>query len=245
MSYELTLEQHYDDRMMLCFTQRPATIDAMFRSTVEKMPRQIALVFASERLTYAELAQRVDAVVAHLQQRGIGHGDRVALLIGNRPIFVFALLAILRIGAICVPMNTRQRQPEITYMASQSGACAILFDEGCATELPDNVSVPSVHSWFRADAQSNLRLDTRSHAAPQPSAQRASGEEDVCCIIYTSGTTGQPKGATLTNFGLLHSTLHYEHSLQLRADDIAMLAVPATHVWSQSFSRCCASADAP
>jgi len=226
----IRIEQHYDNREVKCFAERPANLDAMFRATVARVPDALALIADAERFSYRELDQRIDIVVTQLQQRGIGHGDRVALLIGNRPIFVFALMAILRIGAICVPMNTRQRQPEIAFMAAQSGACAVLFDEACVAELPQQTDAVSVHTWFRADAQSNLQLDSRSATAPQQIVQRAIHEEDPCCIIYTSGTTGKPKGATLTHFGLIHSTLHYEYGLQLHADDVAMLAVPATHV---------------
>lgn len=228
---ELIVERHYDGRSVRCFAQRPAHVDAMFRTTVAQMPGNIALVFEGERIDYAEFARRVDAVVAQFTARGIRRGDRIALLLGNRPAFAFALLAVARLGAIAVPMNIRQRAPEIAYMLDHCGAAALVFDASCAGELPEGCA--SLHSYFRVEDGWQLQLDERSaldsavndSIEPPPIA-----EEDAFCILYTSGTTGKPKGAMQTHLGILHSTLHYQYALGLRADDAALLAVPASHV---------------
>ncbi|HSB97140.1 MAG TPA: class I adenylate-forming enzyme family protein [Spongiibacteraceae bacterium] len=233
MSYELTLEQHYDERSMLCFAERPATIDTMFRAIVANLPDHIALVFNNERTTYAELEQHILAVVTQLRARNIRQGDRVAMLLGNRPAFLYALLAIARIGAIAVPMNIRQRRPEILYMLQHCGASALFFDAECAAELPDCAELPALHSYFRADQNSIFHLDTRSSTsitAQGTSEAIEIAEEDVFCILYTSGTTGKPKGAMLTNLGIVHSLLHYKYAFDLQPSDAALLAVPASHV---------------
>ena len=226
-------ELHYDGRGMRCFAQRPAHVDAMFRATVAQLPGNIALVFEGERIDYAEFARRVDAVVAQFAARGIRRGDRVALLLGNRPAFAYALLAMARLGAIAVPMNIRQRRPEIAYMLTHCSAAALVFDAACAAELPADDDIPLLHSFFRVDDGSNLLLQDRGAAAPAAHAETGAppiAEEDAFCILYTSGTTGKPKGAMQTHLGILHSTLHYQYVLGLRADDAALLAVPASHV---------------
>jgi acyl-CoA synthetase (AMP-forming)/AMP-acid ligase II len=228
---ELIIERHYDGRSVRCFAQRPAHVDAMFRATVAQMPGNIALVFEGERIDYAEFARRVDVAVAQFAARGIRRGDRVALLLGNRPAFAYALLAVARLGAVAVPMNTRQRAPEIAYMLDHCGASVLVYDAACGGELPDGCA--SVHSYFRVDDRSSLQLDTPGNAAPAPNTaveSPAIAEEDAFCILYTSGTTGKPKGAMQTHLGILHSTLHYQYALGLRADDAALLAVPASHV---------------
>jgi acyl-CoA synthetase (AMP-forming)/AMP-acid ligase II len=229
----LLVERHYDARSVRCFAQRPAHVDAMFRATVAQLPGNIALVFEGERIDYAEFARRVDAVVAQFAARGIRQGDRVALLLGNQPAFAYALLAVARLGAIAVPMNIRQRAPEIAYMLSHCSAAALVFDAACAAELPQSSEIAGVHSYFHVDDDSRLLLDERSAAAPAPHTAMeapAIAEEDAFCILYTSGTTGKPKGAMQTHLGILHSTLHYQYALGLRADDAALLAVPASHV---------------
>lgn len=233
----LVAEIHYGSRSMRCFAQRPLHVDAMFRATVANMPHNVALVFNGERIDYAELARRVDAVAEQFSARGIGRGDRVALLLGNRPAFLYALLAVARLDAIAVPMNTRQRMPEIAYMLNQCAAAALVFDAACSGELPDTADTPSLHSCFQVDDGSHLNLDTRSIELPaihtgtaDENDRNQPSEEDVFCILYTSGTTGKPKGAVQTHLGILHSTLHYQYTLGLRADDAALLAVPASHV---------------
>jgi acyl-CoA synthetase (AMP-forming)/AMP-acid ligase II len=229
----LVAEQHYDGRAVRCFAQRPPHVDAMFRATVARVPGNIALVFEGRRVDYAEFARSVDAAVEQFTIRGIQRGDRVALLLGNRPAFAYALLAVARLGAIAVPMNTRQRAPEIAYMLDHCGAVALVFDAACAAELPAAEGLAKLHSYFRVDDGWQLLLDDRS--APCSSACAAIEpelivEEDPFCILYTSGTTGKPKGAMQTHLGIVHSTLHYQYALDLRSDDAALLAVPASHV---------------
>lgn len=229
----LVVERHYDSRHVRCYAQRPAHVDAMFRETVARAPGRIALIFEGERIDYAEFARRVDTVVAQFAARGIRRGERVALLLGNRPAFAYALLAVARLGAIAVPMNIRQRAPEIAYMLEHCAAAALVFDAACVAELPARADGSALHSYFRVDDGSQLVLDEHSVAAPAPHADTgapAIGEEDAFCILYTSGTTGKPKGAMQTHLGILHSTLHYQNALGLRADDVALLAVPASHV---------------
>lgn len=229
----LVEETHYDGRVVRCYAQRPAHVDAMFRATVARVPQHVALVFEGERIDYAEFARRVDAVAAQFAARGIRRGDRVALLLGNRPAFVFALLAIARLGAIAVPMNIRQRTPEIAYMLAHCGAAALVYDAPCAAELPAAADIPTVHSHFRVDDGWQILPDHRGPGAPAtavPDGIPVSAEEDAFCILYTSGTTGKPKGAMQTHLGIVHSTLHYEYTLGLRGDDAALLAVPASHV---------------
>lgn len=229
----LVVEQHYDARAVRCFAQRPPHVDAMFRATVARMPGNIALAFEGKHIDYAEFARSVDAAALQFTARGIKRGDRVALLLGNRPAFAYALLAIARLGAIAVPMNIRQRTPEIAYMLDHCNAAALVFDAACTAELPAAEGLANLHSYFRVDDGWRLLLDERS--APRPSVRAAIepeliAEEDAFCILYTSGTTGKPKGAMQTQLGIVHSTLHYQYALDLRSDDAALLAVPASHV---------------
>ena len=227
---EIRQETHYG-RVMRCFVNRPVNIGAMFDEAFARWPHAAALVMEERRLSYAEVDDAVERISANLAQRGIGKGDRIALLLDNRSEFLFVLLASARLGAIAVPMNVRQRRPEIQFMLSQSGARVLLFEADLAEELPDRAHTPGLELYFHVGGSCDQSLPFESLLGDAPDLPAITvDEEDPFCILYTSGTTGQPKGAVLTHLGLVHTALHYEQALGLRAGDISCLAVPALHV---------------
>ena len=212
-------EAHFGNRLVRCFARRAPNLWGLFAATARARPGQDALVSAARRWSYAELEAEAARVAAGLAGLGVGPGDRVAMLVGNRPEFVFALLGILRLGAIAVPMGTRLQTPEIGYIVGHSGAVALVHDAELTDRLPAPGETPALTHRFteapRADA-----------SAPPASPD----EEDTAVILYTSGTTGRPKGAMLTHLNIVHSALHFEHAMSLREGDRSLLAVPASHV---------------
>jgi long-chain acyl-CoA synthetase len=204
----------------------------MFRAAVDRRPEATALVAATERVTYLELDQRVVRLASHLSAWGLRRGERLGLLLGNRPEFAIVVLAASRLGLVVVPMDVRQRQPEIAFALAHSEAACLVIDSTLAHEMPASAEIPCVryilevggHRIARARIFDETFTDTP--AVPVTPAQ----EEDPFCILYTSGTTGRPKGAVLTHLGIVHSVLHYQYSLGLHEGDVAVLAVPASHV---------------
>jgi acyl-CoA synthetase (AMP-forming)/AMP-acid ligase II len=169
-------------------------------------------------------------VAAGLQRAGLKQGDRVALLLGNGVEFVEAVLAAARAGLIAVPMNTRQRKPEIEFVLNQCGAAAIVYDAEHEANLPAREAVPALLRVFVVGDGAGEPYGALRQTDADGAAFPEVAEEDVFCLLYTSGTTGKPKGAMLTHFGVIHSLLHFEHALQLGPADVGALAVPASHV---------------
>src|SRR5262245_16566374 len=129
-------ERHFGDREVRCFARRPASVYAAFARACAAAPEAEALVCGVERLSYAALAERAARVSAGLAARGIGRGDRVGLLLGNRVQFATALLGILRVGAIAVPIGTRLQKPEIEFILDQCGARALVHESSLASRIP-------------------------------------------------------------------------------------------------------------
>src|SRR5258707_5008953 len=129
-------ELHYGDRVMRCFPERPANVDALLKAAVARNPQGVALVLGSTRVSYAELDGVVEVVAGNLAARGFAAGDRLALLIGNRLEFAYVVLAAARLGVIAVPLNPRQRRPETEVMLNQSGAKGLVFDAALAEHNP-------------------------------------------------------------------------------------------------------------
>lgn len=226
---ETRYEIHYGGRLVRCFRDRPATIDQVFREAVAQAPGHDALVLGDKRVTYAELDARVDAIATNLLALGLLPGDRVAMLLGNGFEFVELVLAGARAGLIVVPMNIRQRMPEIEFVLNQCGAAALVYDAEHGPNLPQREAVVGLRHVVVVGDGPGIPYSELVRAGPAATFP-AVGEEDTFCLLYTSGTTGRPKGAMLTHLGVIHSLLHYQHGFRLTDRDVAVLAVPASHV---------------
>ncbi len=217
-------ERHYGDRVMRCFEQRPASLSALLEGAVARNPDGEALIDGATRLTYRALLRRVGEVAAGLAARGVGAGDRVAMLLGNRAEFVILLFAITRLGAIAVPLSIREQRPGLAYLLGHCGAVLCVFEDLLAPLLPAPEEVPALRHRIPVSRFADL-------AGPGVCETDAPvGEEDVAMLLYTSGTTGRPKGAMLTHFGIVHSVLHCLMALDLGPGERVMAAVPMAHV---------------
>jgi long-chain acyl-CoA synthetase len=148
---------------------------------------------AEGRLTYGELAARVEALAGRLhQQYGVQAGERIAILSPNRLEIPVLVLALLRLGAVVVPLNPAASAEDWAYILGHSGARGL-----CATaELLARVAPASLPAFTL------LVEEAFQGGAPAPEAAgNLSGS--LAIILYTSGTTGNPKGVALSQGNLL------------------------------------------
>ena len=225
-------EALYGDRVVRCFAGRPPGLWAMFEAALRARPAHEAMVCDDRRWSYRAVADEAERLAAGFAARGIGTGDRVLMLLGNRAEFVFVLLALQRLGAIAVPVGIREQAPGLAYVAAQCGACAIVFDDELAERVPELPLRLTASGLAALGADANAAAP--SAAAPAAAARQAAAppslETETAVILYTSGTTGRPKGAMLTRLAIAHSALHYQACMRLGPDDRSALAVPASHV---------------
>lgn len=227
-------EAHFGDRRVRCYADRPRRLHTLLEQAVARAGDFDALVAADgTRLTWCELDARAAQLAAGLWSLGLRPGDRVLMLLGNRPSFVIALFAITRLGAIAVPQSVRSAPPEVDYVVGQCGACAAIADAALAGHLPAGVrhrildGDPSAGGPWPAEA---IAFDTLLSPGTLPPPVAEVDEEDAAVILYTSGTTGRPKGAMLTHLNLVHSVMHYEACMSLGPGDRSVVAVPLSHV---------------
>lgn len=225
-------ELHFGDRVVRCYQERPASVLESFLASVERAPEADCIVCEGQRLSYREVADRAEAMAAQLRHRGVEHGDRVGLLIGNSTELVLTVLGVLRAGAIVMPLNIREQGPGLRYMLEHSDARAVVFAGEQGSKLPTPDELPGLKHRFaigggdeHSEPFENLLKDTGT-TLPLPSIK----EEEPAVILYTSGTTGKPKGVILTHFNIIHSVMHFQHTMALGDGERTLLVAPGSHV---------------
>jgi O-succinylbenzoic acid--CoA ligase len=189
------------------------------------LPDQPALLADGKRWTFAAFDRWASTVARALLARGLAPGDRIALLLRNRPEFVALAHAAPRVGVTLVLLNARLAAPELAWQIADSGAQLLIYDAdtaalaetACAQSAAgtvQSVDIAHLNDAPAASAELRLRIDL----------------SDVYTIIYTSGTTGRPKGALLTYGNYWWSAVGSALNLGSHADDRWLAVLPLFHV---------------
>ena len=172
-----------------------------------------------------------ERAAAGLAALGLKPGDRVALLLGNCLEFVISFMACNRLGLICVPIGTRHKRPELEFLLNDCGVTTIIFETEFSMNVPISPAVPKLrHRFYVGDPVEGAEAFAKLLATGGSVAHHRVEEEDTAFILYTSGTTGRPKGAMLTNIGVIHSSLTFGRCLGLTHVDRSVIALPISHV---------------
>ncbi|MCZ4551152.1 long-chain-fatty-acid--CoA ligase [Gordonia rubripertincta] len=203
-----------------------------------RTPDAVAIRYDDAGTSYRELDQEVNRLARVLGDRGVGPGDRVAVLAHNHPVIVAAILACTRIGAIAVPLNFRCVAAEIEYMLGDCGAVFLIVDTHCtavaAAALPAVDAVRGGLVVGGPGTSAGLPFDDYTDALAAASAtpvETVVDERTPALIMYTSGTTGRPKGAVLTHQNLfVQVTSRIAHSGIPTTCRVWLVATPLFHI---------------
>lgn len=200
-------------------------------------PDAPALRYVGATITWAQLHTRVTALADALHRRGVGYGDRVMVLMLNRPEFVEAVLAANMLGAIAVPVNFRLAPPELAFLVEDCTARVLVTEPALvAAATATREIAPVLETIVVAGADSgegmvgclgyeDLIAET---GAPHP---RVDVPADApALIMYTSGTTGHPKGAVLTHTNLTGQTMTAIYTAGASMNDVGFIGVPFFHI---------------
>lgn len=211
-------------------------------STAQRFPHNEAVIFAEQRLTWAEMERRVERLAGALLALGVQKGDRIGIVCSNRPEYILTYLAAARVGAILAGFNIQHTLREIAQLAAivQPAVFVALGDFVIAEQLaPVVATMPSVrHAVAIGEPIPEGWLDFYRLLEHDPAGQQDAirertaslAEEDGALIVFTGGTTGVPKAALLSHKNIVANIAAQNRHLGWRADDRVLLHLPLNHV---------------
>jgi fatty-acyl-CoA synthase len=211
------------------------TFGPYVRQQAAAIPDRVALKFETERVTYGEYDARVNRLAWILHRDGARAGTPVAILAPNSPLFLAALGAVAKLGAIGALVNTHVTGEGLAHVLRASGARTGICD---ASALPALADVAGAHPVrFHADVPptASLPADVRALAdagapepPPEPDIPDVRGG-DVFLYIYTSGTTGYPKPAIVRHLRFTMGGVSLAGLLGVEAGETIYAPLPLYH----------------
>ena len=211
------------------------TFGPFIRAQAERIPDRVALKFEDETVTYGAYDRAVNRIAARLRREGAAAGTPVAILAPNSPLFLVALGAVAKLGAIGALINTHVTGAGLTHVLGASGAAIGVSD---AAALPALDAVAGSHPVrFLADAPPGTAFprDVRplegwrdGPDAPEPAIPHVRGG-DVFLYIYTSGTTGYPKPAIVRHLRFTMGGITLAGLLGVEAGETIYAPLPLYH----------------
>jgi fatty-acyl-CoA synthase len=182
-----------------------------FEAVAGDNAKKMAIICGEQRLTFAQVSDKSARLAYGLSRLGVSPGDKLGVMLGNSPEFVFAFFALARLGAVAVLIDPHVRQRQLEHILTQSRPLALLVSESAASA--EAISTARVlqreldeleHLIGVEDAADGPTLpDLMAEAVPEGFQFPEVSPDDLLALIYTSGTTGLPKGAMHSHRSLI------------------------------------------
>ncbi len=185
------------------------------------------------------------AIAEGLSERGVGHGDRVMILMDNRPEWHMLDLAVLSLGAADVPVYATLTPEQIAYQACDSGSKVAVVDSRAQMEkfLTVKDRCPSLKLLIQLEGEREHGVASWDDCITSGSTRKAAEKfwdraatlkpQDLMTLIYTSGTTGEPKGVALSHENLIQNVLHSADRIPVTRNDLALEFLPLCNVFER------------
>jgi long-chain acyl-CoA synthetase len=209
----------------------PGPLAEILTTVADDYGGHAALAYGSERISHAELAERVARLAAGLSARGIGPGDPVALVMRDSPAFVLGFFAVTGLRAIAVPLNPHYKAAELGFCLRDCGVRAVLADADKVALCRDLVggqdeAVEVIATGDAGPGALTLESLIAEHA---PAALPGAGPDEDAVFQYSAGCTGGPKRVPRTQGQLRFEADSLVATLGLVPADVVLSALPLFH----------------
>jgi long-chain acyl-CoA synthetase len=191
----------------------------------------------SVSLTWSELLRRVTALAGGLARLGVGRGDTVAIMLGNRPEFHIVDLAAAMLGATPFSIYLTYPPDDVRYLIGDAASKVAIIEEayaGVLLEAREDLSglehVIVIGGDAPAGTTSLADLETAHPASDLDTALAKVEPDDIATLIYTSGTTGPPKGVQLSHRNIMAAARTVEQVISFPAGSRVISWLPAAHI---------------
>jgi long-chain acyl-CoA synthetase len=210
---------------------RSFTIYDIFKRNARIFKSKIAIQSEDLQITFGELYDQVNAVAGWLTSKGIGQGDRIAVLTKNHPEFFPVTGAIAALGAIMVPINFRLSADEIKHVLTDTKPVMFFFEPDFEKMVPDLSSAcPSLRELVIFGPSGKKFTSFDSLMKHQPGNPVAINDIDSFVIIHTAAIQGKPRGALVTHRNLIACSVHTISALSLTHQDTYLNILPLFHI---------------
>ncbi len=207
-------------------------VEQFLRDSARRLPDKVAVVAGKTRLSFAEVDRMSDRLAAGLIGRGLARGDRVVIFMDNCWEAVVSIFAVLKAGAVFVPINPSTKAEKLAYILENCRAAAVITQGRlAATAALAMVEAPTVNFVVLAGGKGPAAAGSLSFedtvAADGPVSLPSPGITlDLAMLVYTSGSTGFPKGVMMTHQNVLAAAGSITTYLENREDDVILGVLP-------------------
>jgi len=208
----------------------------MLEAAAERYANRTAIICSERVISYAELDEAANRLANAFMTMGIRKGDRVAMLMANRPEFVNVYFGIIKAGTIPVPLDVRYKVDELDFILDNCRPKILVAESDLLEPLIPVLSrFEHIEHVIDLDAKFEGKFPSYGEIMANNSAEEVDVElnpDDIGVISYTSGPTNQPRGAVLTHRSLVfEATVSGDGFQQTEKDKMMLFALPMYHMF--------------
>ncbi|MFX1238662.1 MAG: long-chain fatty acid--CoA ligase [Promethearchaeota archaeon] len=241
--------KNYDDGVPAEVEVPEINVYEFLDNTAKNFGKKPAIYFLKNRINYKKLKDLTDRLATALVELGVKKGDRVGLIMPNFPQYIIAFYGILKAGGIVSSCNTLYTEHELMYQLNDSAVEVLISHDAQLDKINNIKNSTSIRHIIISNtldfapmadknppqiAGTKQFLNLLNKTKPNPPKFETNAKEDVAVLQYTGGTTGLPKGAMLTHYALVSSTLMMHEWSKIainKGKETVLTQLPLSHIY--------------